>query len=42
MQKNYPNNFIAGWEWDGNKQDVDLNNGVQLEFNLNGGFVKEG
>lgn len=29
-----------GWELDGNKQDVDLNNGVQLEFNLNAGFVK--
>lgn len=40
VEGNYPNNHIIEWELDGNKQDVDLDNGLQLEFNLNGDFVR--
>jgi hypothetical protein len=38
---NYPNNFIQGWEMDeGCKQEVELNNGLDLEFNLNNDFLQ--
>lgn len=40
VEANYPNAFILEWELDGNTQDVDLNTGVQLEFNLNGDFIR--
>ena len=38
---NYPNNFITGWEMDeGCKQEVELNNGVDLEFDMNNDFLQ--
>jgi hypothetical protein len=37
---NYPNNFITGWEMDEGKQEVELNNRVDLEFNMNNDFLQ--
>jgi len=37
---NYPNNFITGWELKSNYQEIELNNGIGLEFNLNGTFIR--
>lgn len=37
---NYPNNFITGWEMDEGKQEVELNNGVDLEFDMNNDFLQ--
>jgi hypothetical protein len=37
---NYPNNFITGWEMDEGKQEVELNNGVDLEFDMNNVFLQ--
>ena len=37
----YPNNFIRGWELDeGCKQEVELNNSLDLEFDLNNNFLQ--
>lgn len=36
----YPNNFITDWELDDNRQKVELNNGVELEFSMNGQFIQ--
>lgn len=42
VQKNYPNQTILEWELEDykNKQEVKLDNGVELEFDLNGKFIK--
>jgi hypothetical protein len=37
---NYPNNFITGWEMDEGKQEVELNNRVDLEFDMNNDFLQ--
>jgi hypothetical protein len=38
---NYPTNLITGWEMDeGCKQEVELNNGLDLEFDLNNEFLR--
>lgn len=37
---NYPNNFITDWELEGNHQQVELNNGLELEFQMNGDFIR--
>jgi hypothetical protein len=37
--QNYPNNFIVSWELEAGFQYVDLNNDVELKFDLNGVFV---
>lgn len=37
---NYPNNFITGWEMDEGKQEVELNNGIDLEFDSNNEFLQ--
>lgn len=37
---NYPKNNITKWSLEGNKQDVKLNNTTELEFNLNGDFLR--
>lgn len=37
---NYPNNFITDWELEGNHQQVELDNGVELEFQMNGDFIR--
>ncbi len=36
----YPTNFIKGWEIDDKNQQVELNNGLDLEFNMNGDFIR--
>lgn len=37
---NYPNNFITDWELDKNGQQVGLDNGLDLEFNKKGEFLR--
>ncbi|NTW31955.1 MAG: hypothetical protein HGB12_04915 [Bacteroidetes bacterium] len=37
---NYPNNFITGWEMDEGKQEVELNNSLDLEFDMNNDFLQ--
>lgn len=39
-QSNFPDQFILGWELDGRRQDLKLNTGVELEFTLNGDFLR--
>ncbi|CAH1388034.1 PepSY-like domain-containing protein [Candidatus Nitrotoga sp. M5] len=40
VTKNYPNNYITDWELELNHQQVELNNNVELEFALNGDFMR--
>jgi len=40
VRKNYPKNFIREWELEGTNQQVTLNNGVDLLFDMNGNFLK--
>lgn len=37
---NYSSQFIIGWELESNHQEVELNNELELEFTLDGEFVK--
>jgi hypothetical protein len=37
---NYPNDFIIGWELEGNNQQVELNTNVVLEFDSDGDFLR--
>lgn len=37
---NYSDNFIVGWELDGRNQQIKLENGLDLEFNMNGDFLR--
>lgn len=37
---NYPNNYIIDWELDDNRQKVELNNTLELEFSKAGDFVR--
>ena len=37
---NYPTNFITDWELELNYQEIKLNNGIQLEFEMNGNFIR--
>lgn len=37
---NYPANFITDWELDDKNQQVQLDNGLDLEFNMKGDFQK--
>lgn len=39
VNSNYPNNYVIGWEIEGNNQNVDINNGSTLVFNLQGDFL---
>jgi len=39
VNTNYPNNYIVGWEIQGNNQNVELNNDATLVFNKQGGFI---
>jgi hypothetical protein len=36
---NYPNNYIIGWELDDINQKVELDNEIDLKFNINGDFL---
>lgn len=40
VKQNYPNQFITDWELELNHQQVELNNGVELEFAMNGDFLR--
>jgi len=37
---NYPTNFITDWELDDKNQQVQLDNGLDLEFKMNGDFLR--
>lgn len=37
---NYPNNVITDWELDDRNQQVELDNGLDLEFNRDGEFLR--
>lgn len=37
---NYANNVIIKWELDDKNQQITLNNNTQLEFNMNGDFLR--
>ena len=37
---NYPNNVITDWELEFNHQQVELNNNIELEFEMNGNFIR--
>lgn len=36
----YPDNFIIEWELENDHQEVELDNGVELEFTMDGVFIK--
>jgi di/tripeptidase len=38
--ENYPDNFITDWELEDNHQQVGLNNDVDLEFTMDGEFIR--
>lgn len=40
VSTNYPNNFITDWELEFNHQQVELNNNLELEFEMNGNFIR--
>ncbi len=40
VNEHYPNEFIKKWELDDNRQDVELSNGWDLEFDRNGNFLR--
>lgn len=40
VSTNYPNNFVTDWELEFNHQQVELNNDIELEFELNGDFIR--
>lgn len=40
VQQNYPDNFITEWELEGKNQQVELNNGLDLEFTMDGKFIR--
>ncbi|AFL81441.1 Protein of unknown function (DUF2874) [Aequorivita sublithincola DSM 14238] len=40
VAQNYPNNFITDWELETNYQEVELNNDLELEFTLDGVFIR--
>ena len=37
---NYPDNFIVEWEIEDDHQEVELDNGLELEFTMSGEFIK--
>lgn len=40
VKANYAGNSVVKWEKKRNKQEVELNNGLELEFDLNGKFLR--
>lgn len=40
VNSNYPDFGVKSWEIDGNDQDVELTNGVDLEFDKDGKFLR--
>ncbi len=37
---NYPENHIIGWELEGANQQIELNNDIELEFTMDGEFIR--
>ena len=37
---NYPTNVITDWELDDRNQQIQLDNGLDLEFTMNGDFIR--
>ncbi|WP_107039796.1 PepSY-like domain-containing protein [Brumimicrobium mesophilum] len=40
VEVNYPTNFITDWELDDKNQQIELDNEMDLEFNMDGDFLK--
>ena len=40
VNANYPESFIIEWELERNEQEVQINSGVELRFDLNGTFLR--
>lgn len=40
VKSNYANNHITDWELDDNNQQIGLDNGIDLEFNMKGKFLR--
>lgn len=40
VAQNYPDNFIIGWELERTHQQVELNNNIELEFEMDGTFIR--
>ncbi len=40
VEKNYPGQSIVKWELEGNKQQVELDNDLELEFSSTGKFLR--
>lgn len=40
IKTNYSNYFIVEWDIDARSQEIQLSNGVELIFDLNGGFLR--
>ncbi len=40
VQENFPTNIINEWKLDDGRQKVELDNGVELEFDKNGNFLR--
>lgn len=40
VESNYPSEYIKKWELDDNRQEVKLSNGLDLEFDKNGNFLR--
>ena len=38
--ENYPDNFVTDWEIEDNHQQVGLNNDIDLEFTMDGVFIR--
>lgn len=40
VKSNYPDNFITEWELEDKHQEIGLDNGLELEFKMNGEFIR--
>ena len=40
VAQHYPSNFVTDWELENNHQEVELNNGIELEFQMDGTFIR--
>lgn len=40
VAQNYPDNYITDWELEYNHQQVGLDNGLDLEFTMDGNFIR--
>lgn len=40
VKTHYPGNYITKWELERNKQEIELDNGLELEFDLKDNFIR--